>query len=346
MISALKGGGAQRVVARLASRLSSRYHVTLLCAADKKGSFEIDPKVEIVCIPRELWDFHRRFPQLARWIKALKNARGAYASISFLHDMNALNVESRANDKVVCSERENPLKSVFDASRIENVRSCYERADHVVFQSERVRSLFSDAIRAHSTILPNPVGVTCERKPETKRRIVNVGRLIAQKNQDLLIRAFGRFHEFHPEYSLSIYGAGIGDTSLEGELRSLVATLGLQNAVILEGESDQICEDIADAEFFVLSSDFEGLSNALLEAMTMGFPCVSTDCEGSTDVIENGVNGLLVPRGDEDAMFKAMLTLAEQEEYREQLGKQAKKTLERFKEEKVAEEWAEMIERI
>lgn len=105
-------------------------------------------------------------------------------------------------------------------------------------------------------------------------------------------------------------------------------------------------KDIADAEFFALSSDFEGLSNALLEAMAMGFPCVSTDCEGSTDVIENGANGLLVPRGDENAMLQAMLTLAEREEYREQLGKQAKRTSARFNKKRVAEEWAEMIERI
>lgn len=346
MIGTLRGGGAQRVVVRLASTLASKYHVTLLCGGEEKGTYPINPEVEVVNIPRELWDYYRRFPQLARWIKSLKKARGAYASISFLHDMNSLNIESKANDKIICSERNNPFKSAFDAVRIDEVRSCYDRADHVVFQSERIRSLFSDVARAHSTILPNPVGVTCERKAETKRRIVNVGRLIAQKNQALLIRAFGRFHKLHPEYSLSIYGVGTGDTDLGDELRELIAALGLQNSVFLEGQSTQICEDIADAEFFVLSSDFEGLSNALLEAMMMGFPCVSTDCEGSTDVIEDGVNGLLVPRGDEDAMVKAMLTLAEQEEYREQLGKQAKVTLERFKEERVAEEWAEMIERI
>ena len=346
MIGTLRGGGAQRVVVRLASTLASKYHVTLLCGGEERGVYPINPEVEVVNIPRELWNFYRRFPQLARWIKALKKARGAYASISFLHDMNALNVESKANDKVVCSERNNPFKSAFDAVRIEDVRSCYERADHVVFQSERIRSLFSDVTRAHSTILPNPVGITCERKSETKRRIVNVGRLIAQKNQALLIRAFRRFHDLHPEYSLSIYGAGVGDTDLTSDLKSLIASLNLQDSVILEGQSTQICEDIADAEFFVLSSDFEGLSNALLEAMMMGFPCVSTDCEGSTDVVEDGVNGLLVPRGDEDALLKAMLTLAEQDEYREQLGRQAKITSERFREEKVAEEWAELIERI
>ena len=80
--------------------------------------------------------------------------------------------------------------------------------------------------------------------------------------------------------------------------------------------------------------------------MTMGFPCISTDCEGSVEVVKNGVNGLLVPRGDEDALLKAMLTFAEQADFRERLGKEAKKTSERFRQERVVQEWEEMIERI
>ncbi len=346
MIAPIVGGGAQRVATTLASELASKYRVTLLCDGDGNCVYPISPDVEVARIPKELWGIPRDVPNLARWVKELKESRGFYATISFLYYMNALNVESKANDKVICTERNNPFKSQYDAPRIESVKAYHERADHVVFQSERIRSLFSDVTRAHSTILPNPVGVTCMRKTETKRRIVNVGRLIAQKNQALLIRAFRRFHDLHPEYSVSIYGVGKGETDTGGELRSLIATLDLQDSVVLEGLSTRIWEDIADAEFFVLSSDFEGLSNALLEAMTMGFPCISTDCEGSTDVIENGANGLLVPRGDEDALFKAMSTLAEREEYREQLGRQAKIDAKRFDKKKVAEEWAEMIERI
>ncbi len=339
-----KGGGVQRVVTTLASELASRYRVTLLYVGSEKGIYPISPKVEIARITEELFDHPERFSWLARWIRALKKRRGVYASISFLYLMNSLNVASKADDVIVCTERNNPSKNEFEISLFERIKELYEQADHVVFQSERVRSLFNDAVKAHSSILPNPVGVTCDRKSETKRRIVNAGRLVAQKNQALLIRAFRRFHEIHPDYSLSIYGIGFRETDVEGELRNLIEELNLQDSVILEGLSTRICEDIADAEFFVLSSDFEGMSNALLEAMTTGFPCVSTDCEGSTDVIEDGVNGLLIPRGDEDALLKAMLTLAEQEEYRERLGRQAKITAERFRKEKVAEEWTEMIE--
>ena len=341
-----KGGGVQRVVTTLASELAARFRVTLLYVGSEKGIYPISPNVEIARITEELFDHPERFAWLARWIRALKKRRGVYASISFLYLMNSMNVASKADDIIVCTERNNPSKNEFEASLFEKIKKLYEQADHVVFQSERVRSLFNDAVKSHSSILPNPVGVTCERKSETKRRIVNAGRLVAQKNQALLIRAFRRFHDIHPEYSLSIYGEGFRETDVEGKLRSLIEELDLRDSVILEGLSTRICEDIADAEFFVLSSDFEGMSNALLEAMMMGFPCVSTDCEGSTDVIEDGVNGLLIPRGDEDALFKAMLTLAEQEEYRERLGRQAKITAERFKKEKVAEEWAEMIERL
>jgi len=86
------------------------------------------------------------------------------------------------------------------------------------------------------------------------------------------------------------------------------------------------------------------LSNALLEAMMMGFPCISTDCEGSTDVIQNNVNGLLTPRDDEDQLFKAMIRLAENDSFRETLGRNAAKSVDHFKFENAIEKWAQMIE--
>ncbi len=342
--NALNDGGASRVATVLASEFTAWFRVIVIAKrAEIDFSFPIDPEVEIICAP--MTSNNLRFQ--TRWLKTFKRIENVYASISFIFLANVLNVESKANDKIICSERSNPLKEFADPQKFKEINSCYERADHVVFQSETVRDFFSDAVKSRSSILPNPVGVSCLRKNETRKRIATVGRLVPQKNHALLIRAFGRFHKRRPEYTLSIYGKGIPwFLDQEGALRKLVEELGLQEVVKFEGTSSQIHQDIADAEFFVLSSDYEGLSNALLEAMTMGFPCVSTDCEGSTDVIKNGVNGLLVPRGDEEALTDAMLVLAEQEEFRERLGREAKKTAERFKREIVAQEWREMIERI
>lgn len=274
-------------------------------------------------------------------MRVLKRSQNVYASISLLYQMNLLNVESRSGDKVICCERNNPRKT-DDAYRFEEIQQIYERADYVVFQTAVVRNLFNENVRGHCSILPNPVGVTCLRKPDPDHRIVNAGRLVTQKNQELLINAFGRFHEKHPEYSLSIYGAG----PLHGVLAEKIRILNLQKAVCLEGSSKQLHKDICDAEIFVLSSDYEGLSNALLEAMMMGFPCISTDCEGSTDVIENGVNGLLVPRGDEDELVSALTLLAENAELRENLGRRARETSKRFRRKEVCQEWAEMIEKV
>ena len=344
MVHALTNGGAERVSAVLASELSKRYHIVLLTRYERGEhveSYRIPKQLDRIFLPIPHSEDFQNEGYAVRCVRRLKKAQNACASISLLYEMNALNVASRANDAVICCERNNPEKSL-DSDRIEEIRQLYEKADHVVFQSEIVRNLFSDSIKAHSTILPNPVGVTCLRKAVTGHRIVTCGRLTEQKNHAMLIRAFSEFHLRHPEYTLSIYGKG----KLWDELEQLIDELDLRGCVKLEGRSSTIHEDISDAEIFVLSSDYEGLSNALLEAMMMGFPCITTDCEGSTDVIVNGENGLMIHRGSQQELTQALLRYAEDPDFREKMGLGAKATAQSFRKEAVAEKWSELIERV
>lgn len=112
----------------------------------------------------------------------------------------------------------------------------------------------------------------------------------------MLIRAFAKIASKYPDYTLFIYGEG----PLRRDLESLIKTLHLGNQVFLQGFKKNIHELISDAEFFILSSDFEGLSNALLEAMCMGIPCITTNVSGIDEVIHDKINGVLVSPGDEE----------------------------------------------
>ena len=164
-------------------------------------------------------------------------------------------------------------------------------------------------------------------------------RLMPQKNHELLIRSFARFHRQFPEYTLHIFGEG----ELEGELRRLIGSLGLTAHAFLEGNDPNVHERIRDAEMFVLSSDFEGLSNALLECMAMGIACISTRCEGSADVIRDGENGLLVDIGDEEGLARAMCLLAQDGTLRRKLERQAREDLKAFDRDIVAASWEQVI---
>jgi glycosyltransferase involved in cell wall biosynthesis len=93
----------------------------------------------------------------------------------------------------------------------------------------------------------------------------------------------------------------------------------------------------------VLSSDFEGLSNALLECMSMGIACISTRCEGSVDVIRNGENGLLVDIGDETGLMKAMCLLADDAGLRRKLERQAREDIRVYDKDIVTKSWEQVI---
>ncbi|MBQ1320925.1 MAG: glycosyltransferase [Solobacterium sp.] len=339
MCSSLYGGGAERVACRLACGLSEHYRVIMLYYLDKGQTYPLVPAVNILRLPRFPGSYEeagRRMTAFTGWLKDILDIR---VSISFMFMMNKLNSRSAGKAAAVCSERNNPAKR--DPLRLAEIAGFYEAADHVVFQTETVRSLFSEKVREHSSVILNPVSVTCERTGGS-RRIVNIGRLIPQKNQALLIRAFALFHADHPEYTLSIYGEG----ELADELAELAASLGVNDCVHFHGQVQDVHAAAADAEMFVLSSDYEGLSNALLECMMMGFPCISTRCEGSVDIIQTNRNGILVDIGDEEHLREAMVLLADDAGLREEIGRQAKLTSRQFRTENVLRQWEQLIARL
>ena len=142
---------------------------------------------------------------------------------------------------------------------------------------------------------------------ERKKVFSAVGRLEPQKNFPMLIRAISEFHKREKDYKLVIYGEGRERINIE----NLIKELHLENSVSLPGRNKDVLNCINDCAAFILSSDYEGMPNALIEAMCMGMPVISTDCPsgGPREIIENEKNGLLIPVNDELRMTQAMFNI-------------------------------------
>ena len=323
MISSLGGGGAERIATRLASELSRRHEVYLLPFSTTERPYPVADEVHVV--DGALYDLRQKKPrpqQLLRLahtalsvvpaIVRLRRTKRIDTTISMLLGPNILNVVAPGGGRKVLCERNNPARK--GAVRFALSKWVYRHGDAVVFQSNHVRSLFSKRVQERGVIIPNPVEVTCVAAPVEQREelIVSAGRLVAQKNHGLLIRSFARFASSHPGYELRIYGDGPLRTSLE----ALAAELGLEGRVGIEPFSETLHEDMRTAQVFVLSSNFEGMPNSLLEAMTMGLPCVVTAFPSADELLKDGENALVVPVGDEAAMAGAMARLADDEELR------------------------------
>ena len=325
MITHLSGGGAERVTTILASELSKGHPVYLLQMYNNRPqTYPIAPGVHVIDgswsqgTPLEKYlKIRWKWPFKALTILRTKQKYHIDATISMLQKPNQYNGLVRWRDRRIMSERNDPSRKPIEEFR--DAKRSFARADYVVFQSVHVQKLFSEEIQAKSTIIRNPISVPCFADEIPEHRIVTVGRYTEQKNHELLIRAFHSFHFSHPDYTLHLYGDG----TLRGRLQEQINELQLQDAVFLEGFRDDIHEQIKSAKMFVLSSDYEGMSNALMEAMMMGLPCISTDCTGSDELLEDGKTGLLVPCGDADALASAMNRVADDEELCRRLRDQA-----------------------
>ena len=343
-IGTLRNGGAERVVSILASKMAEQgMNTEILMYYDKSVFYEVSPKVKLTVVERETGTKSKG--KNLRWLRKYFK-ENAKVVISFLAPFNmmAIAANTGSGTPIIVADRNDPTK-VPSKLVVRKTRDfLYRFADGIVVQTQKNKAYFSKAVQKKSIVIYNPVDLKeyagnalCVEK---EKKIVTAGRLMPQKNQKMMIRAFTEVLKKHPDYTLVIYGDGPSET----ELKKLVEQLGIAKNVLFPGNVKDLHERIKSAEIFALSSDYEGMPNALIEAMCLGLPSISTKVSGATDLILDHENGLLTELGDQEAFEKAMLEFIENKELAEKLAKNAAKLNDELEVGKIMQQWMKFIE--
>lgn len=246
----------------------------------------------------------------------------------------------RLGIKVILAERCNPMWRKLPSRILKQIQ--YKLGDYFVYQTPEQAQCYSKYAQSHCKIVPNPIINNLPLPTASLRKeIVTVGRLSSEKNPEGVIDAFYKFHKIHKEYTLIMYGSG----PLEKHLQKKIDQLSLSNEVkIIKGKTN-IPELIEGASLFIFNSNNEGMPNALIEAMSMGIACISTDCPiyGPRMLIQNEVNGILIPVGDTNALYQKMCEVATNKFMMDRLRTNSVKIREVLNENKIFNEWYELL---
>lgn len=350
VISSMKRGGAERVMSLILNKAVALDHdVSLLLIGDSEIGYDISEKVNIVDLSPQLKNVHGITGVFKR-IATIKEALLGIAPelvVSFMTTSNMYVSLALRSTKipVIVSERNDPVKDCPSIIKRWLRNYCYNFASGFIFQTEDAKKHFGNRIQDKSVIIPNPVknDLPDANIDSPSKEVVAAAKLMAQKNYPLLLNAFKLFLNDHPDYTLRIFGEG----DKKEELVSLCEELNILKNVVFEGNVSDLHDRIKDANMFVLSSDYEGISNSLLEAMAMGLPCITTDCPcgGSRMLIDDGVSGLLTPVGDVEAFYKAMKKIAESKELAIKLSENAKATRETYSEDIILKKYFEFFDK-
>ncbi|MFQ9922750.1 MAG: glycosyltransferase family 4 protein [Beduini sp.] len=340
IINTLLGGGAERVISTLANEFCEEYDITILLLLNKeKIDYSLDKRVHIIQLPKfknKLTKFIGITKNLSHLMKELNC--DLYISFCTIENVMSLTANLFARKNLFISERNAPKTEKNNMFIILLRKLLYSKAKGYIFQTEEAKNCYSIGIQKRSYVIANPLKPDLPTaQPNNNKMICAVGRLNAQKNYPLLLESFSEFLIHFPNYRLFIFGKG----PQENLLHSMIHQLNLESEVILKGFSNNVHEEIKTMDFFVMSSDYEGMPNALMEAMAMGLPCISTDCPsgGPRALIENGVNGLLFPVQDKQELVKQMSLLARDKKLRMSIAENAKKIADNYSVSTIIEKW-------
>lgn len=351
VIPSLGSGGAERVVSLLANSFCrSQHSIVIVLVANDNIDYAVSEQVKIINIS-DKWKSKRFF--LNKIIKRISCIHQVVKSespdvvISFMAETNIDTSIALigCSTTLVVSERNDP--SIDPQSRVKKLirNIVYFRPEGFVFQTKEAKEFFGEKIQERSTIILNPLESKLPEKYTgvREKKIVAVGRLEEQKNYPMLLEAFDMFHRRKPDFILEIFGDG----SQKQTIKRIIEERKLNDCVKLMGFCNNVHERINRSTMFVMSSNYEGMPNALIEAMALGLPCVSTDCPcgGPRSIIENKINGILIPVGDTIGLAEAMTSIVDNEKYKD-MGEKAQEIRSRVELKNIADQWMTFISKI
>lgn len=324
LIASLGGGGAERVTALLANKFVQKgYDVQLIIFSNKYDEYEIDQQVKKAFLPEnknKIKDIIYKIKELKKFLSDFKPEYVIELGFSYryLFFGNLLN-----KYKFILSERNAPQFHHNNKIEWKMIQYCFNKAYRVVFQTQDAQKSYKKNIQHISTVIPNPIkdNLPDPFHGDRDNRIVAFSRLNEQKNIPMMLRVFKQFIVNNKDFVLEIYGRG----ESEQKLKQYSIELEISNQVIFKGFEKDIHNKIKTAMMFISTSDYEGISNSMLEALAIGLPCVCTDCPagGARMAINSGHNGYLVPVRDEQAMVEKMNHIVSNQEEMKLVSKQA-----------------------
>jgi GalNAc-alpha-(1->4)-GalNAc-alpha-(1->3)-diNAcBac-PP-undecaprenol alpha-1,4-N-acetyl-D-galactosaminyltransferase len=355
VVPSLGAGGAERVASTLVNAWAKAgERVTVMTVDIRIGDFySLDSRIERVTLDlardSESWfQFIRNNVSRVKKLRSAIQASAPDVVVSFIERTNVLVLLATRGLGIPVVVEEHIDPRVYPIGKVAGWlrRLVYPRAHAVVVLTSSVADWArSIAGRAQVHVIPNPVGDQFLKhhngvRGEDRYTAVAMGRMVAQKGFDMLLRAFAQCASSHPEWNLRIVGQG----SERQRLNELVGELGLRDRVTLEHVVKEPEKILQASDLFVLSSRYEGFPMVLLEAMASGLPVVSFDCpSGPSEMIRQGVDGVLVPPNDVDALAAALDRLMAAKSDRQRMGARAKEVIDRFGLPTVMARWSQVL---
>lgn len=331
VVPTLSSGGAERVVSIWSSELANMgADIHLLVFYRVENEYLVNDKVKIHAIKenKEQYDKMSKFNKI-KFLRAKLKSLNPDIIIPFISHVGLMANIARTGLKIKMIETiridpkyspKNKLLRLFRNFSVLLSNGC-------IVQNEDQKKYFPKWSHKKIYVFANPISDEFIQVERTKadsdiRTITAVGRLEHQKNYTMLINAFSKVQNL--DLALNIYGEG----SLKDDLQFIINDLGLSNRIKLCGRSNDIKEVFMNTDLFILSSNAEGMPNSLMEAMAVGLPCISTDCPtGPSDLIDNEINGVLIPVDNEEALINAVNNMINNPKEAYQMGKRAKEKM-------------------
>lgn len=340
-ISSLYGGGAERVMSYLINYFyDENYDVIVVICYEHDYEYEINNNIKKIVIGES-----NILIQSRKLRKIIKKEQPDLC-VSFMQGGNIRMVLANlfSKQKYVLSVRNDPSKEYTNFIFRWFARHMFNKSSGIVFQTEEAKLFFNKKIQKKAKIIYNPVDnhFFIDKRKNDVKDIVSLGRLTEQKNFELLIRSFNLIKD-EVDDNLLIYGDG----ELKNKLDELISSLKLNNRVKLMGRTNDSKSVLENAKCFVMSSNFEGMPNALLEAVCTLTPSISTDCPcGGPRIILNDNVGILVPCDDENSLSKQLLKVCNNTDLRLQLSSNCYCKREEFKYSNIIIQWRNYFDKI